>query len=92
MRRYILILLTVLTLFTQWGWLEHAYHDHDVDDSCEFCLFGHAYDQSITPNSLSLPTEPFRYGIAADRQEELPAQTTNHYTIRAPPLLSHRQS
>ena len=85
MHRYLITILAVVTLLSQWGWVEHAYYDHEHDESCVVYLTANANGHAITP---SLPVLP----IAAtfDIDEQLPQQLQSrqivrYYASRAPP-------
>lgn len=86
MRNYLLTLLAVITLLSQWGVVEHAYHDHDSGEVCVVCLTASNHDHAITPSLPALPTmASFTIG------EQLPQQvaarrTVRHYASRAPPF------
>jgi cation diffusion facilitator CzcD-associated flavoprotein CzcO len=84
MRRHLITLLAVITLLSQWGWLEHGYHQHDPDEVCEVCVSasGHV---GLTPSAPQLPD-------FAGVDFFTPAATASHlataprfYATRAPP-------
>lgn len=54
MRQSLITLLAVITLLSQWAWLEHGYHDHDAGEVCEVCVSasGHV---AVTPTAPQLP-------------------------------------
>ncbi len=88
MRRLLITLLAVVTLLSQWGWLEHGYHEHDPGEVCEVCLSANGHGQAITP---SLPALPAITAITL-HNEPLPTQPLTRgafrlYASRAPPRL-----
>lgn len=86
MRRFLLTALTLVTLLSQWGWLEHAYHDHDAGERCEFCLSSASqHDHAITASSASqLPVIVHNF-IAPPLILSQPVLTNGSIRIRAPP-------
>lgn len=88
MTRLLLTLLVLCFLATQVGWVDHLYHQHDLDygEGCEQCLVGHAqkhavissyYDTALKPTFFAEPilSKPCFYFISA-----------TPYLSRAPPL------
>ncbi|MCW8919361.1 MAG: hypothetical protein OQL08_11185 [Gammaproteobacteria bacterium] len=85
MRHSLITLLAVITLLSQWGWLEHGYHDHESGEVCELCvsaaghvaiLPGTTQPLPLTHTSLEPPTPLVSLLSAAPR----------FYPTRAPPL------
>lgn len=79
--------LALCLLMAQAGWLEHLYHQHDLnhDEVCEFCLVGHAQDHAATDSdgyTLRIPTY-----LSASRltESDLIGRRTSYYLSRAPP-------
>jgi hypothetical protein len=89
MRKPLIILLTLLSLLSQWAWVEHAYHEHDAGEVCKICLLGHAQSHAVLPTTLTLPTP---YPEHFDQPRSTPQAVTRTFTrqnIRAPPVFSN---
>lgn len=85
MRHYLLTLLAVITLLSQWGWVEHAYHDHDHNEVCEVCLNASTHDHALT-TSLPSPHAEASFAISEQLSTQLLAQRpVRYYASRAPP-------
>lgn len=89
MRKPLIILLTLLSLLSQWAWVEHAYHEHDAGEICEICLLGHAQAHAAVPSTLPLTASyPEHFERPQhSRQAARPAFTRQN--IRAPPVFSN---
>jgi hypothetical protein len=85
MRQLLLTLLAVITLLSQWGWVEHAYHEHDPGEICAVCLTGNAHDHALTPSLPQLPVVS-GYIISAQTSHQMLVQrAARYYPTRAPP-------
>ncbi|MES9926366.1 MAG: hypothetical protein ABW152_20000 [Candidatus Thiodiazotropha endolucinida] len=74
-------------LIAQAGWLDHLYHQHDLnhDEVCELCLVGHAQEHAATGSegySLQNPTYILTPSLTGSI---LIGQKANPYHSRAPP-------
>jgi hypothetical protein len=83
--RYLISILAVITLLSQWGLVDHAYHNHEHDESCVVYLTANANGHAITP---SLPALPI--AATSNINEQLPqlilsTRVVRYYTSRAPP-------
>lgn len=84
MRQTLITLLVVITLLSQWGWIEHGYHKHDNNEVCEVCVSasGHV---AVSPTAPQLPnfygTDFIPPAITASQVTTTP----RFYPTRAPP-------
>lgn len=84
MRRHLITLLAVITLLSQWGLLEHGYHEHEPDEVCELCLSAAAH-VAVLPAAPTLPSfEGGDFLVPADTPT-LAAVAPHGYLARAPP-------
>lgn len=84
MRRTLITLLAVVTLLSQWGWVEHGYHDHDANEVCAACVSaaGHV---AVPSSTLQLPVT---YGCSFDAppvSASFSSVAARYYHTRAPP-------
>ena len=85
MRQLLLTLLAVITLLSQWGWVEHAYHNHDPGKICEVCLSANAHGHALTPSLPQLPTVSGFIISQQPLQQALVQRSVRYYPTRAPP-------
>jgi hypothetical protein len=89
MRTPLIILLTLISLVSQWAWLEHAYHEHDPDEACEICLIGQAQAHAATSPAPKLPAAPADQFAQPLLTLRIIERTPGRQTIRAPHFLSN---
>jgi hypothetical protein len=84
MRQTLITLLAIITLLSQWGWVEHDYHHHTSDDVCEVCISasGHV---AVLPSTPSLPGFQGYDSIATATPPSLYSAIERFYNTRAPP-------
>ena len=86
MRRFLLTALTLVTLLSQWGWLEHAYHEHDAGGFCGFCLSSASqHNHAITASSATQLPVIVNNFVATPLILSQPVLTNASFQIRAPP-------
>jgi hypothetical protein len=87
MPRYLQGLLALCLLLSQAGWLDHLYHQHDMnhDEVCEHCLIGNAQDHAVIgPDRYSF--QKTSYVLSPDLSvPDLRVEWTGPYHSRAPP-------
>lgn len=85
MRQLLFSLLAVIILLSQWGWVVHAYHDHDAGEACEVCLTINAQNHAIAPSLLLLLVVfGFILNASTPRLNMVP-RAACYYSARAPP-------
>ncbi|MCW8829158.1 MAG: hypothetical protein OQK94_08890 [Gammaproteobacteria bacterium] len=84
MRQHLITLLAVITLLSQWGWLEHDYHEHDAGQVCEVCVSaaGHV---AVIPDTPQLPPLHGSETPFTPSSTSFSAAAPRFYTARAPP-------
>ncbi|MCU7846340.1 MAG: hypothetical protein KZQ93_21095 [Candidatus Thiodiazotropha sp. (ex Monitilora ramsayi)] len=88
MTRFLRTLLVLCFLTAQVGWVDHLYHQHDLDrgEECEQCLVGHAQKHAVvssyhdTALNPTFVTDPIPSVSGCFRDWIAP------YLSRAPPL------
>lgn len=85
MRHRLITLLAVITLLSQWGWLEHGYHDHDSGEVCELCVSvaGHV---AIPPGTAQPLPRSHNHLEPSTHLVSLLSAAPRFYSTRAPPL------
>ena len=53
MKRLHLIILTFTLLLSQWGTIDHVYHEHVAGDVCDYCVSAKSFAHAVTSSSLS---------------------------------------
>ena len=51
-----LIILTIILALGQWASLDHAYHDHQENEVCEYCLSIKPLEHTATGSSYHIPS------------------------------------
>lgn len=85
MKRLHIIALTITLLLSQWGTIDHVYHEHTAGEVCDFCISAKSFDHAVTSSSQDLAL------IKQVQSPEILAQASTsktvirHYAVRAPP-------
>ena len=80
-----IIVLAFTLLLSQWGTIDHVYHEHTAGEVCDFCISAKSFDHAVTSSSQYLAL------IKQVRSPEILAQAStsktviHHYSVRAPP-------
>ncbi len=85
MKRLYIITLTFIILLSQLGVIEHTYHKHTPDETCEYCLSAQPLDSAVLTADFIFP---FTHPFSLTSQSTLILFTQphfNHYSARAPP-------
>ena len=87
MKRLHLTIVMVTLLLSQWGIIDHAFHEHVESEVCDYCITAKPFDDAVTSSDEI---------VVSNRQNQTPAvllatansKTRNHfYSVRAPPHL-----
>jgi hypothetical protein len=84
MRQTLITLLAVVTLLSQWGWVEHGYHHHDEDEVCEICVSASGHT-AVLPAIAQLPAFQGHDDPVAAGSRVLYRPAVRFYPARAPP-------
>ena len=85
MKRLLLTFIAVFILLGQQGSFDHAFHDHEAGEICDFCLHSKALDH-FAENAI--PTIAHTYHLQQQVEIALAIfykNHTNYFTARAPP-------
>ena len=80
-----IIVLAFTLLLSQWGTIDHVYHEHTAGEVCDFCISAKSFDHAVTSSSQYLAL------IKQVQSPEILAQASTsktvirHYSVRAPP-------
>ena len=86
-RLHFTIIMNTL-LLSQWGMIDHAFHEHVAGEVCDYCITAKSFDDTVS--SLDQTVAP---GIQSQNPEVLlqaaKSETLSHYyNVRAPPQFS----
>lgn len=85
MNRLTPTIFAFILLLGQWGSFDHAYHQHDTGEVCDFCLSAQVLDHAIAPAIHFVFTPSFEV-FQANLTKQLSANSTaRYYAARAPP-------
>lgn len=85
MSRLYLLTFAFIMLLGQWGSLDHAYHQHDTGEVCDYCISSQALDHAIAPITLLVLTPSFEDFQPEQTEHQIANSHVRHYTVRAPP-------
>lgn len=85
MKHLHLIILTVTLLLSQWGTIDHVYHEHSAGEVCDYCVSTKSFDNAITSSVQT--TAVFKQTQQAEilAQASTTRSITRYYAVRAPP-------
>lgn len=85
MHRLHITLFALIILLGQWGGIDHAYHEHDTGEVCDFCLSAQALDNAITPALQFVFTPSFHQFQPELVLGYVSKNNARYYAARAPP-------
>lgn len=85
MKHLHLIILTVTLLLSQWGAIDHFYHEHTAGEVCNYCISAESLDHAATSSFQTTivvkQTQPAKILAQASTSKSV----TRYYNVRAPP-------
>ena len=87
MKRLYIITLAITLLLSQWGSIDHVYHEHTASEACDYCLSAKSFEDAVEGSSLNIALikQVQRPEILA--QASISRSTNRYYAARAPPRL-----
>lgn len=85
MKHLHLIVLTVSLLLSQWGTIDHVYHEHTAGEVCDFCISAKSFDHAVTSSSQSIALIKQMQRPVILAQVSTSKSVTRYYAVRAPP-------
>lgn len=85
MKRLHYIILTITLLLSQWGTIDHVYHDHIAGEVCDYCVSAKSFDHAVTHTSVTAVVSKQTLQPEVLAQASITKSTTRHYAVRAPP-------
>ncbi|MCW8900367.1 MAG: hypothetical protein OQK75_06230 [Gammaproteobacteria bacterium] len=85
MKRLHLIILTITLLLSQWGMIDHVYHDHIASDVCEYCVSAKSFDHAATSSVQSTAIIKQFQNPDVLAQASTAKTVSRYYAVRAPP-------
>ena len=85
MKQLYLITLTLFLLLGQWSSLDHVYHDHESDTTCDYCLSTQPLNYAVP--SFNLPEVSEKDPQLQDKltKKSIIISNISYYSVRAPP-------
>jgi len=85
MSRLYITVLALILLLGQWSSIDHAYHQHDSAEACDYCLSAQTLDHAATPATLFVFAPSFKV-FKSDLISELTFKSHfRYFAARAPP-------
>ena len=90
MTRLLQGMLALSLLLSQAGWLDHLYHQHDLnhDEVCEQCLVGNTQDHALIGSDRSGHQRVVSFLTPVLSVSDFKVKWTGSYLSRAPPAFS----
>lgn len=85
MNRLHITIFALLLLLGQWGSFDHAYHQHDSGEVCDFCLSAQALDHAISASTPLVFATSFQIFQPRSHQLHTSDNSFHYFTARAPP-------
>jgi hypothetical protein len=85
MKRLHYIFLIFFLVLGQWGSLDHAYHDHETSEVCDYCLSAQPLDHAVTTFTQPVISTGDPQWHDESAIELITKYTIHHYAARAPP-------
>lgn len=79
------ITLALVILLSQLSSIEHAYHDHDTGEACEYCLSAQALDAAVLTPELKTPVHSLSFQLKQLKLSNFTESCFTYYAARAPP-------
>lgn len=87
MKRLHFIILTAILLLSQWGSIDHVYHEHIAGEVCDFCISAQPLDNAVSSSFQSTPLAKQTQKPVVLAQELTSKSIARYYAARAPPRL-----
>lgn len=87
MKRLHLIIFTITLLLSQWGSIDHVYHDHIAGEVCDFCITAKSFDNAVTSSFQATTLTKQTQQVDILLQASISQSVTRYYSVRAPPRL-----
>ena len=85
MKRLHFTIITITLLLSQWGVIEHAFHEHVAGEVCEYCLTAKSFDDIVLSSDQAV-VPAIQSQISEVLFQAAKSETFSHYySIRAPP-------
>ena len=85
MNRLHITIFALILLLGQWGSFDHAYHQHDSGEACDYCLSAQALDHAITPAMPFVFAPSFQQFQPEPIWKHISNSSVRYYAVRAPP-------
>ena len=87
MKHLHLIVLTVTLLLSQWGTIDHVYHEHIAGDVCDYCVSAKSFDHAATSSFQTTRVIKQTQRAEVLVQASIAKSVSRYYSVRAPPRL-----
>ena len=87
MKRLHFIILTAILLLSQWGSIDHVYHEHIAGEVCDYCIAAQPTDNAVSNSFQTIPLVKQIQKTVVLVQELSTKSVTRYYAVRAPPRL-----
>jgi hypothetical protein len=88
MKRIHLIVFALVLILGQWSSLEHAYHEHNSNEVCDYCLSIKPLDNAATNSAQAFVSNQISHNQDELTSGFIPSNLIRHFSVRAPPLYS----
>jgi len=85
MKRLPLIVFTLILLLGQWGSLDHAYHEHNSGENCDYCISAKSLDNAINTSLNIVFSQSCHQCFSEPNHKSITLIDLRYYAVRAPP-------
>ena len=86
MKRLPLIIFTLILLLGQWGSLDHAYHEHNSGENCDFCISAKSLDHAVSTSISLVFSQSCHQCFSEQINKSITKIDIHYYIARAPPF------
>lgn len=87
MKNLHLIIFTITLLLSQWGAIDHVYHEHTAGEVCDYCVTAKSFDHAASNSGQTLSLTSQAQQSEMLLQAPTLKSVTRYYAVRAPPRL-----
>ena len=75
----------ITLLLSQWGVIDHAFHDHFEGEVCDYCISAKPFDNAVTSSDEIVVSDSQNQNPAVLLQVAKSETPRYYYSVRAPP-------
>lgn len=77
----------ITLLLSQWGVIDHSFHEHVAGEVCDYCISAKSFDDAITSTEQKFVAHKANQNPVVLLKTADTKTTSYFYSVRAPPRL-----